>query len=57
MAPPKAYFRASAMSETCAKNLVMIAAAVAEKNANGNGNADANANADEMALASVHIVN
>ena len=53
MAPPKAYFRASAMSETCAKNLVMIAAAVAEKN----GNANANADADEMALASVHIVN
>ena len=51
MAPPKAYFRASAMSETCAKNLVMIAAAVAEKNGN------ANANADEMALASVHLVN
>ena len=30
MAPPKAYFRASAMSETCAENLAMIAAAVAE---------------------------
>ena len=53
MAPPKAYFRALAMSETCAKNLVMIAAAVAEKN----GNAHADADADEMALASVHIVN
>ena len=53
MAPPKAYFRASAMSETCAKNLVMIAAAIAEKNAN----AHAHAHADEMGLASVHIVN
>ena len=55
MAPPKAYFRASAMSETCAKNLVMIAAAVAEKNANAD--ADADADDHEMALASVHIVN
>ena len=55
MAPPKAYFRALAMSETCAKNLVMIAAAVSEKNANAH--ADADAHADEMGLASVHIVN
>ena len=52
MAPPKAYFCALAMSETCAKNLVMIAAATAEKsgNANADADADADANADEMRL-------
>ena len=46
VAPPKAYFRALAMWQTCAKNLVMIAAAIAEKNANGNADADA----DEISL-------
>ena len=36
------------MWSTCDKNLVMIAAATAEKNANGN--ADADDNADESRL-------
>ena len=44
---PKAYFRTLTMSQTWAKNLVMIAAAIAEKNGI---NANANVNANEMSL-------
>ena len=51
MAPPKAYFSTLTLSDTWTKNLVMIAAAVAEKNGNANANADADADADEMGLA------
>ena len=43
VAPPKAYFCTLAMSHTWAKNLVMIAAAIAEKSGNGNANANADA--------------
>ena len=50
MALPKAYFRTLTMSQTLAKNLVMIhvTAATAEKNANGNANG--NGNDHEMSL-------
>ena len=51
MAPPKAYFRTLTLSHTWTKNLVMIAAAIAEKNGYGNGNGNGNADADEMGLA------
>ena len=50
MAPPKAYFRTSTMSQTWAKHLVMIATAIAEKNGNANANVNANADANEMSL-------
>ena len=57
MAPPKAYFCTLAMSHTWAKNLVMIASAIAEKSGNGNGNGNGNADADTGSLGIVHIVN